>query len=474
MYRQWISLTVLILLTADSTGLACGDSLKQAAISLARDNGQNSSELEAQLRAAGPDGVAAMTAVRQRLVTHVASLQRPDTAGDVLQRATERLARFDAAMDRVGGARYCSRSGLYWHTDFESAQAAARKSGKPILSLRLLGNLTDEYSCANSRFFRTTLYANEEVSRLLRDNFVLHWKSVRPVPVVTIDFGDGRKLQRTLTGNSIHYVLTSNLEVVEALPGLYGPKAFQSQLKDSLEAVRQMSEMDSQQRSEAIAQYHREKLLRLEAAWTTDLARVNRNALLSDLPPRELSLSQPVPAKGSATPPPAAAAARIAMPKAKLELPVIAHVTAERQDPATLEDEKIWGAIAALHAEEAQLDLASRALIESENPTAAQAGQLAVTKRVVESPLVRMVRSFQSAIALDTVKNEYQLHRTIHQWLSQADYRPGVDALNDRVYAQLFLTPRNDPWLGLAPADAYTALPNGGVTQTTATATNAP
>jgi hypothetical protein len=27
------------------------------------------------------------------------------------------------------------------------------------------------------------------------------------------------------------------------------------------------------------------------------------------------------------------------------------------------------------------------------------------------------------------------------------------------VYAELFLMPRTDPWLGLVPADAYTALP---------------
>ena len=38
-----------------------------------------------------------------------------------------------------------------------------------------------------------------------------------------------------------------------------------------------------------------------------------------------------------------------------------------------------------------------------------------------------------------------------------------VFALNERVYADLFLTPRRDPWLGLVPADTYTALDNNGV-----------
>ncbi|HKB39936.1 MAG TPA: hypothetical protein VKD72_26105, partial [Gemmataceae bacterium] len=121
---------------------------------------------------------------------------------------------------------------MFWYTDLDEAKKAARESGKPILSLRMMGRLTDEFSCANSRFFRTTLYANETISQLLRDRFVLHWKSVRPVPKVTIDFGDGRVLERTLTGNSIHYVLDDQGRVLDGLPGLYGPQQFERWLQE--------------------------------------------------------------------------------------------------------------------------------------------------------------------------------------------------------------------------------------------------
>lgn len=38
-----------------------------------------------------------------------------------------------------------------------------------------------------------------------------------------------------------------------------------------------------------------------------------------------------------------------------------------------------------------------------------------------------------------------------------------VQEFNEQVYAQLFLTPNSDPWLGLYSADVYTALDNGGV-----------
>jgi hypothetical protein len=36
------------------------------------------------------------------------------------------------------------------------------------------------------------------------------------------------------------------------------------------------------------------------------------------------------------------------------------------------------------------------------------------------------------------------------------------DRLNEWVYAELFLTPSSDPWLGLAPRDMYTALDGNG------------
>ena len=101
--------------------------------------------------------------------------------------------------------------------------------------------------------------------------------------------------------------------------------------------------------------------------------------------------------------------------------------------------------------------------MREQKPLAAAAGRLAITKMRVEDPMLRLFATFETSIALDTVKNEYQFHRKIHSWLAAAEYRPDVEALNERVYAALFLTPSSDPWLGLAPPNVYTALPNGGV-----------
>jgi len=180
------------------------------------------------------------------------------------------------ALDAICQQKDCDASRLFWYKDLEVAKTASKESGKPILSLRLLGNLNDELSCANSRFFRTALYPNAGVSQLLRDRFILHWQSERPVPKVTIDFGDGRKLEQTLTGNSIHYILDSEGRPIDALPGLYSPLAFMENLKEAEIAVSSVRDIngDLNLRREILVKYHRDRLAKLEKNWQTDLTRL--------------------------------------------------------------------------------------------------------------------------------------------------------------------------------------------------------
>ena len=76
-----------------------------------------------------------------------------------------RWSRIDDALNFVAQQKDAWSQGapLFWFNNIEAAKAAAKKAEKPILSLRLLGKLTDEFSCANSRFFRAALYANTDV-----------------------------------------------------------------------------------------------------------------------------------------------------------------------------------------------------------------------------------------------------------------------------------------------------------------------
>src|SRR5687767_1292808 len=131
-----------------------------------------------------------------------------------------------AAFDAVCAQKDAHTTHLYWFTELDKAIAEAQRTKRPILSLRLLGRLDEELSCANSRFFRKSLYIDPSINRALREKFVLHWQSVRAVPKVTIDFGNGKTLVKTLTGNSTHLVLDWFGRPVDALPGLFSPEVF--------------------------------------------------------------------------------------------------------------------------------------------------------------------------------------------------------------------------------------------------------
>jgi len=67
---------------------------------------------------------------------------------------------------------------------------------------------------------------------------------VRPVPKITIDFGNGVEVQRTLHGNVATYVCFSNEKIVDVLPGLYDPKTYQSSLKEVHTFVKSLESLD--------------------------------------------------------------------------------------------------------------------------------------------------------------------------------------------------------------------------------------
>ncbi len=382
------------------------------------------------LRQRGPAGLEALFARHAALIAHhtaptesatarLEPLATPTASAPKDDPAWQRLR---TALDDVGAQRDCYASRLFWYTDLEAAKAVAQREHKPILSLRLLGNLTDEFSCANSRFFRATLYSNPEISRVLRERFVLHWKSVRPAPKITIDFGDGRKLERTVTGNSIHYILDADGQLIDALPGLYGAKPFGRELERAEQAASQKMKAADQQKF--LADYHRDRTAAILAAWEADLKRL-----------------------------------KIAPDTSKPNANTLAASLFRSTDEST------WNRLAQLHDSDCALDPVSVAMIDHQHPTAAEAAPSAFSKWVVEKPLVRLIRNLQGSIALDTVRNEYLFHRQIHEWLA-AGPTPDLDSFNEQVYAQLFLTPSSDPWLGLMPPGVYTGLEDNGVTET--------
>jgi hypothetical protein len=64
-------------------------------------------------------------------------------------------------------------------------------------------------------------------------------------------------------------------------------------------------------------------------------------------------------------------------------------------------------------------------------------------------------------VGVDTVRHEYVLHSVLHAWMSFGGYGSkllDLERFNDQVYADLFLTPASDPWLGLAAPETFMAL----------------
>lgn len=430
MAALWISLPFLQSLRACGHGEAETFELCRLAVD------QNQDDAVKRLRALGPDGFNAMLELYGRALDEHKK-NRADSGPN-----SHRVA---DVFDRVAGQRDAAWSRLYWHTNLSSAKQEAATAGKPILSLRLLGRLDETLSCANSRYFRTALYANAEISDFLRDKYILHWQSVREVPKITIDFGGGRTIARTITGNSIHYILDANGRAIDALPGLYSPADFLDQLVRAKSWTGELSKMTSQEFAERIAKLHAEAMTNAEENFAVDKAE---------------ALNQPkLVFSTDAKSQPAIEASLLSRAKSSEEMPVLKQAGFSSPN-------EMWQRIATLPRHRASLDGGSKSLLHAQYPDAAKAMPLTVTKMRTEEPILPLLRNFQESLAVDSVRNEYEFHYAIHGWFANGEVPADLDAFNSRVYSELFLTPDSDPWLGLALEDVYTAIPSGGLCET--------
>jgi hypothetical protein len=385
-----------------------------------------------ELRARGPAGLDDLLARYDRLPD-------PDPA-------------WEAAIDHVAGQRYARSSRLYWFTDLERAKQDAHRLHRPILALRMLGDLRDDLSCANSRLFRATLYANTELAGFLRENFVLYWSSERAVPKVTIDFGDGRKLVRTTTGNSAHYVLDEDGHVLDVLPGLYAAQVFEAELRQSLALAGQVRGMTDAQRIDATVGYHREASAAAHRAWdqVAGTRYIKRAPFLEGASP--LSRAQ-----------------RQTASKMIIEVPDLEAIQAVA--PGEVPDDaaawaaigqRVWhitdGAPARLRPVPGAmvLDDASRALIARLH-NAGPADQHATADE-----LAAVIARLEQHIVADTALNQFRVRQAIRDYIV-ARRVTDFAALNAWVYDAAFATPGSDPWLGLLPRTQFTGLPGDGV-----------
>ena len=416
----------LVILTSVFAVFAESKTKEELAVMAVSADAAVSTEAVKNLRSLGRDGLDAL------FQTYAGEIAKFSETGE----ATDEWKRIAFALDSVAMQKDAYASQLFWYTDFEEAKKQADKSNKPILSLRLLGNLNEEFSCANSRFFRALLYSNSEVSKYLRENYVLHWKSVRPAPRVTIDFGDGRKIERTLTGNSIHYILDKNAEIIDAIPGLYSPDRFLKNLTRAAQLIKTIDSLPDEKKLEKILTYRRIMF---------DIIQDDRGKFV-----KKAKVKLTAPGNGTT----ALEVAPRATSKSITESSILRDLSDDfsRYEPQINLDD--WKKISKLYAGNTEFDASSVAFIKRQN---AKTG-------LTDAEFASLLSNLTSYVALDTTRNDFLFHTKIYEWLNGRYAKPlEIESFNTRIYAELFKTPDSDRWLGLYTTDVYTALDGNGI-----------
>ena len=235
------------------------------------------------------------------------------------------------------------------------------------------------------------LFSQPEVASFLSDSFECAWESVRPVPRVTIDFGNGHTLERTLRGNIATYVCTSDGRTFDLIAGLVDGPEYISRLKQSL----------------------------------------TLHDFISSGKPREASLEDSLARWHRATPPVVREELRrpegnMNFSKNSIERPIERSLS-----PLFASTEASNGSV---------LDLNGSGL------------RFAASKIRVESPLVNGLRPAldESGLARDTLFAREEGYRLAHAFLATRVLQPPSEMYRD-AYRELLHVDLDDPYLGLAP-----------------------
>ena len=100
------------------------------------------------------------------------------------------------------------------------------------------------------------LFSHEETAEWLDARFETAWRTLRPVPLVTVDFADGRAVTRSLHGNVITWVCTPDGEIVDGLPGLYEPGTYREKLEEIADLASRVATLPATTRRATVAAYH--------------------------------------------------------------------------------------------------------------------------------------------------------------------------------------------------------------------------
>jgi hypothetical protein len=261
------------------------------------------------------------------------------------------------------------------------------------------------------------LLSDPDVIRFLNENFIPCWQMVRRVPQITIEFGNGRKLKRTLGGNTVIEICRPNGQVVDAFPGLYTPEDLLNEAGQTLELLRRLgpAQKDSAVAEQVVA-WHQARLTALPAARVP----ISIEKALVESPLLRVLRTKP------GTPPPTDLLAR--------ELGRAPAVIAEGEAPQaalariTRQIEDVSKQLSTVE----QLRERFLALPEDRRPTPEQLGEM--------------------VLRLDSRTNVNWMRPAIHLLFAGYSGLPQSTACRDTIFKQLLHIPVDDPYLGLAEA----------------------
>lgn len=241
------------------------------------------------------------------------------------------------------------------------------------------------------------LFSNEEVAAFVNQNFEASWEMVRPVPIVRIDFGNGRQVTRTLHGNIASYACFPSGQVFDVLPGIYTPTIYRAALAQMRQVMLAVAPAQAQQ-PERLRQYHRDKAMVLQL--------------------RPERIVYPAPARGVAA--------------------IAARVEAQQQANAQRADRDMGKGRIEMRVEQ----------IVVTPPVDVYANGGANGARRSRPP--RNLADWD-LLAADTWRNETERRLQIHDRLAQSDpVRP--DQLKNWLYRDVLHVDLSDPYLGLGDA----------------------
>lgn len=275
------------------------------------------------------------------------------------------------------------------------------------------------------------LFSRDNVAKFVNDNYEATWESVRPVPIIKIDFGNGNVITRTLHGNIATYVCQSDGSVIDVIPGIYAPDVYVQRLNELRLLAGYVRALTPEKGAEFVKNYHADEGKAKAVALPARLLDVRKSVDIEGPVRAVVEATKPVPA-----PPAAQAAVRAAFPPngaAPMPPNGAAPVVVRRDVGKSRIERPVEGIIAAR----------MRAQLRTEEARAA--AEKAATGLTSAEDLASW-----ELLREDTQGNETVRRKQIHAMLAKlGSVKPAE--ITKALYKDVLHADLDDPYLGLGP-----------------------